>query len=200
MKVLNGLYWYPEGGIMDCNSYLFQDETCILIDPGIVYYLPNLIDGLREDGIDPNGVDAVINTHFHPDHAGANRAFIKKFGAKLMAYNGTRKSGVSGYFGDELRLNHIKLEVIHTPGHSPDSLSFYWREEKVLICGDLIFDRGVGRVDTPGGSGVELKRSIEEISKLEIEYLLPGHGEILWGRVNIDNNFDFIRSVYFGLI
>jgi glyoxylase-like metal-dependent hydrolase (beta-lactamase superfamily II) len=69
----------------------------------------------------------------------------------------------------------INLQVLHTPGHSPGSLSIYWSDNKVLIPGDVIFYGGVGRTDFSGGSITLLKQSIEKLSKLEVDYLLPGH-------------------------
>ena len=88
----------------------------------------------------------------------------------------------------------MELELIPAPGHSPDCVCFYSRQDKVLICGDVLFDRNTGRVDLPGGSADGLKKSIEGLSHLEVEYLLPGHMDIVAGIENVRNNFDFIRE------
>lgn len=93
--------------------------------------------------------------------------------------------------------NRINLQVLHTPGHSPGSLSFYWPDSKVLIPGDVIFYGSVGRTDFPGGSITILKQSIEKLSKLEVEYLLPGHsteyGSIIEGKERVERNFQALR-------
>ena len=86
----------------------------------------------------------------------------------------------------------MELELIHSPGHSPDSICFYCQKDKILICGDVIFNGNTGRVDLPGGTADELRQSIEELSRLEIEYLLPGHMDIVTGAVKVKSNFDFI--------
>jgi glyoxylase-like metal-dependent hydrolase (beta-lactamase superfamily II) len=88
----------------------------------------------------------------------------------------------------------LKLEAIPAPGHSPDSVCFYSPLAKFLICGDVLFQANTGRVDLPGGSAEQLKRSIEALSKLEIEYLLPGHGDIVAGGDAVKQNFQYIRE------
>jgi hydroxyacylglutathione hydrolase len=67
----------------------------------------------------------------------------------------------------------------------------------VLVCGDVIFEMNTGRVDLPGGNGGDLKKSIESLSQLDIEYLLPGHMDIVSGAEKVTANFDFIRSNVF---
>jgi glyoxylase-like metal-dependent hydrolase (beta-lactamase superfamily II) len=91
----------------------------------------------------------------------------------------------------------IDLQIWHTPGHSPGSISIYWPKNKVLITGDVVFYGAVGRTDFPGGSIWVLKQSIEKLSKLEVEYLLPGHsteyGSIIEGRERVERNFKAVR-------
>jgi hydroxyacylglutathione hydrolase len=95
---------------------------------------------------------------------------------------------------DERRLN---LQILLTPGHSPGSISIYWPDNKVLLTGDLIFYGGVGRTDFPGGSITTLKRSVEKLSQLEVEYLLPGHsteyGSIVEGKEKVERNFSAVK-------
>ena len=66
-----------------------------------------------------------------------------------------------------------------------------------MICGDVIFENNTGRVDLPGGNGEQLKKSIESLSQIEIEYLLPGHMGIVTGAENVVRNFDFIKTHIF---
>jgi hydroxyacylglutathione hydrolase len=91
----------------------------------------------------------------------------------------------------------LEIEFIEAPGHSPDCICFYLRQQKILICGDVLFDHNTGRVDLPGGNGEALKESIEMLSKLEIEYLLPGHMDVVEGTEKVADNFDFIRGNIF---
>jgi hydroxyacylglutathione hydrolase len=69
-------------------------------------------------------------------------------------------------------------------------------EAKVLFTGDLLFKGGVGRTDLPGGNGSQLKESIKRLTQVKIEWLLPGHGEIVSGGTDIKTNFhQIVQSV-----
>ncbi|MGC8811414.1 MAG: MBL fold metallo-hydrolase, partial [bacterium] len=72
-----------------------------------------------------------------------------------------------------------------------------WPEKKALFTGDVIFAMGVGRTDFPGGDGNLLRNSIERLADLDVELLLPGHGEIVKGKRNIQRNFAYIRTNFF---
>jgi glyoxylase-like metal-dependent hydrolase (beta-lactamase superfamily II) len=217
MKLTNNLYFYPEQGMLDCNTYVIKGSPGIIIDPGNVEFLASRVGGLHEDGIDPADIGIIVNTHLHVDHCGANEAFKKLSGAKislhpvqknnyrLLVIDGARLFGIepSEFTEDSvleesrLTFGGIDLELIPSPGHSPDCVCFYQRQEKVLICGDVLFEMNTGRVDLPGGNGEELKKSIEVLSRLDIEYLLPGHMGVITGAENVVRNFDFIRSNVF---
>jgi glyoxylase-like metal-dependent hydrolase (beta-lactamase superfamily II) len=97
---------------------------------------------------------------------------------------------------ERLGIGKIELKVLHTPGHSLCSICFYSEDKKILICGDLVFEQGVGRTDLPFGNTDELKNSIERISKLDTELLLPGHGAIIEGRNNIERNYEFVKAFF----
>jgi hydroxyacylglutathione hydrolase len=91
----------------------------------------------------------------------------------------------------------LSFEVIQTPGHSPGSICLYWPDKKILFTGDVVFNQGIGRTDLPGGNGKELKESIKKISRLDAEYLLPGHGDIVSGREAVKTNFANIERDWF---
>jgi len=217
MKLTNNLYLYPEQGMLDCNTYVITGSPGIVIDPGNAEFIQARIDGLRKDGIDPAGIGIIVNTHLHIDHCGANEAFKKISGAKialhpvqkqnyqLVVIDGARIFGIEpsefteDYLldGESLGNDGVEMEMIVSPGHSPDCVCFYNRRDKILICGDVLFEMNTGRVDLPGGNGEELKKSIEALSKLDIEYLLPGHMGVVSGAEKVVANFDFIRSNVF---
>jgi len=200
--------------MLDCNTYVIKGNPGIIIDPGSPMYLSALIDNLHKDNIDPEDIGIIANTHLHGDHCGANEAFKKLSGAEITIHRVQKEFynvvvvDAARFFGmppmefredacldgDRLSAGSMELELIHSPGHSPDCVCFYCREEKILICGDVIFDRSVGRVDLPGGSAYELRESIEKLSKLEIEYLLPGHMDIVTGAEQVARNFALIRE------
>jgi glyoxylase-like metal-dependent hydrolase (beta-lactamase superfamily II) len=58
----------------------------------------------------------------------------------------------------------------------------------------------VGRTDFPGGDGKQLIESIEKVRKLDLEILLPGHGEMILGKDQIQENFAFIEENYYGFL
>ena len=218
MKLTNNLYYYPENGGFDSNTYVISGNPGILIDPGNTAYLPQLVEAMSRDGLDPKEIGLVVNTHLHGDHCYANDEFRRLYGAsvamhpvqkekyQLVVMQGARFFGIppietrEDYLleDDSLRAGDTEVEMIHAPGHSPDSICYYLKADKALICGDVIFHNNVGRVDIPGGSIDELTGSIEALSATDTAYLLPGHMEIVTGRENVAENFRFVRERVLG--
>ena len=214
MKLTNNLYFYPEKGMLDCNTYVVKDDIGIIIDPGSAQFLPALIKDLQKDGIAPQDIDLIVNTHLHVDHCWANEAFKKLSKAKITLHPVQKRFydvavvETSRFFGLQpvdfkedscldshgLQTGGMEFELIPSPGHSPDSICFYCKKDKVLVCGDVVFDGNTGRVDLPGGNAAELTQSIEQLSRLEIEYLLPGHMDIVNGAGKVKGNFEFISE------
>ena len=90
--------------------------------------------------------------------------------------------------------------MLVTPGHSPGSICLYWPDRKVLFTGDVVFNQSIGRTDLPGGSSGDLKKSIIRLSKLDVEYLLTGHGEMVTGREKVQENFHMIQDYWFNYL
>jgi len=220
MKLTKNLYFFSEKGMMDCNTYVIKDKTSLLIDPGLTQFLPALIEDMQRDGIDPKDIKLIANTHLHGDHCWANDAFKQLSGAEILMHPVQKQFGqaaavqTSQFFGvsavefsedrlmdgDKLSLGETEFELIPSPGHSPDSVCYYCPNDKFLICGDVIFNQNTGRVDLPGGNADQLKASIERLSQLDIEYLLPGHMDIVVGSENVKNNFEFIKKYVLGYL
>jgi len=217
MKLTDNLYFYPENGMMDCNTYVIKDDLSVIVDPGSLQFLSQLAGDLFKDGIDPKDIDIITNTHLHPDHCWANESFKSISGAKIIIHPlhkefydwiVTEASKFLGFQGlgfeadsylddNKLSTGHMDFELVHTPGHSPESICFYSKSKKILIPGDVIFAQNTGRVDLPGGNAEELKQSIEGLSQLEIEYLLPGHMDFVSGAEEVKSNFEFIKKHVF---
>lgn len=183
------------------NTYILYNEhkQCIIIDPGC--YFPEEKDELR-DFIAQHGLkpEMLLNTHCHLDHVFGNKDMADTYGLTLQLHekeipvlNFASASGLmynmpfdnySGEFiflkeGDTLLLGEDELEVIFAPGHSPGHICFYCALQHFIICGDVLFNRSIGRTDLPGGDHQELIRNIRK--KL---FVLPdetkvysGHGE-----------------------
>lgn len=244
LKLLKNLYCYiwPGRG-NNCNTYLFADvldgdRPHIVVDPGHLVNefrercFDQLLISMEKDGLKPEDVGLIINTHSHPDHCEASKALVERTRAKVGA--GRLKQALIAFHEDEIEYrremanklgrrldlepdlclregdlnlgkeNKINLKVLHTPGHSPGSISIYWPEDRVLITGDVVFYGAIGRTDLPGGDGKLLKQSIERMSELDVEYLLPGHsaplGSIIEGREKVMRNFTFIEMNYFPML
>ncbi len=216
MKITDNIYFFPETGMMDCNTCVIKDDITVMIDPGLDRFLPGLLKALEADGIDPKDIDVIINTHLHLDHYWACDELKKITGAKILLHPLQKEHyeltvvGVSQVFGmspihimeDELMdgklsTGKLKFEIINAPGHSPDSLCYYTKDQEVIICGDVVFAGNTGRTDFPGGGGNQLKQSIEGIAELEIEHLLPGHMGMVSGKNNVQQNFEFVRTNVF---
>ncbi len=216
MRIQDGVYWYKEKGLLDANTYVIKDELTLLIDPGLENYLGLRLEEMRAGGIDARDIDLIALTHLHPDHCDATTALKEISGAKvalhssqleyldIMAEEASRFLGIGTakkfevdfVLEESLNLGNTELRILHTPGHSPESICFYAPAKKTLICGDLVFEKSVGRTDLPFGSTEELKSSINTVSTLDTEFLLPGHGAIIEGRSNVKRNYEFVTEFY----
>ena len=201
----------------NCNTYLIDGSERILIDPGHVMHFDHVRKGLAELGLGVEDIDAVIVTHAHPDHIEAVRLF--KGGAARVAMHEMAWQLIASFgpmidpnmdinvlrpdvFLSEgrMEMGDAAFEVIHTPGHSPGSVSLYWPEKKALFAGDLIFEEGIGRTDIPGGDGAQLKDSIRRVADLDVELLLPGHGGVIQGKRAVQENFRQVMDFWFKFV
>ena len=215
MQLSDQLYAFPWQllDVNNCNSYLIDGPFRILIDPGHQHLFTELGNSLASINIRREDINLIIATHIHPDHIEAVQSFsslstmvtIHEIEYNYFQENTQRHDGFSiepDFLLTEgtLRAGNIELEVIHTPGHSPGSICLYWPSHKALFAGDVVFEQGVGRTDLPGGNGDQLKKSIGRLSSLNIELLLPGHGNIIRGQEEVARNFSLIENTYFGIL
>ena len=150
-------------GPLDTNCYILEKENQVLvIDPG------DEVEKIRQV-IGSAKVLKVLITHKHFDHIGALYDIMDL--EKIESLEADTKEEA------EYKLGPFTFEVIKTPGHSKDSICFYFKKDKVMFVGDFIFKRNIGRCDLPTGSFNEMKKSIEKIKKYPKDIILyPGHG------------------------
>ena len=151
-------------GLLDENCYVLKKNgTCLVVDPGDDYHK-------IKDVVGDDKVLAVLLTHSHFDHIGALRNFLTKRSVKIF-----KKSSVEE---KEYQIGDFSFQVIYTPGHSKDSISFYFKEEKLMFVGDFVFKESIGRCDLPGGSEDEMQESLSKIKGYPVDVTLyPGHGD-----------------------
>jgi len=151
-------------GYLDENCYvLIKNGSCLVVDPGDNF--PKIKAEVGE-----NKILGVLITHSHFDHIGALRNFLTKKSIKIF-----KKSNLEE---KEYTIGDFKFKCIYTPGHSKDSVTFFFEEENFMLVGDFIFNESIGRTDLPGGSAEEMQESINKI----LEYsdnitIYPGHNE-----------------------
>lgn len=182
-------------GPIETNCYIVGDEDSglgVIIDPG--GDVADILDAVREADAD---IVYVIDTHAHFDHTVANAEVLAATGAKLVLHRdevpilaqggGASTFGIPGVSsppadllvkdGDVITVGNVRFRVIHTPGHTPGSISLYVEDEGVLFSGDLLFNQGVGRTDLPGGDYDAIMRSLQRVLSLPEETVVyPGHG------------------------
>ncbi len=187
-------------GPLQANCYLLAEgsgKPAAIIDPGGDGPLINAV--VERDKLQPV---VIINTHGHIDHIAANSYLKKIYPVPLLIHEddapglsdpALNLSGIGfGNFsspppdrllrdGDIIEVGALRLEVLHTPGHTPGGISLLFRrpyEQDLVFTGDTLFAGGVGRTDFPGGSMEDLLNSIR--NKLlvlpEDTIVYPGHG------------------------
>ncbi len=141
-------------GPLQANCYFIsKGEEMILIDPGEeVEKIEHVIGDKKIVGI--------LVTHYHFDHVGALDYFLNKYGLKAND-----------------KIKNFNYEILSTPGHSKDSLTFYFPKENVMFTGDFLFKGTIGRMDLEGGDEGEMRESLKQIFTYSSTIkIYPGHG------------------------
>jgi len=185
-------------GILQCNCSVLGDEAtreAIVVDPGDD--IGQILEILRRHDL---RVTAIVITHAHIDHIGGaqklkvatgapvfmnpNDRGLQKIMSEQAAWLGVEtpeavEIDAAALDGDKLAVGTTEVHVLHTPGHTPGSISLWMPSENKLVAGDTLFRGSIGRTDLPGGDGRQILRSIH--AKLlplpEETVVIPGHGQ-----------------------
>ncbi len=193
------IFKYFETGPLMVNCYIVGDaksKEAVVIDPG--GDVPLILKELSEDQLK---CKMIIDTHCHFDHIGGNKKLKEATDAPICIHPAekdliTKMSEMATYFGvesdrsppadkfleegDTVKVGALELKVLHTPGHSPGSITLYHqdKDKTIAMVGDVLFQFSVGRTDFPGGSQRQLIASIK--TKLyplgDNCEIYPGHG------------------------
>ncbi len=186
-------------GPLQCNCTILGDpETgeAIVIDPGDE--APRVLKRLAVHGLKPK---AILITHTHLDHVAGNHEVREKTGAKVMLHerdlplydNLGMQAGFIGmdtpvraevdehiHEGDVIAFGNKgdSIQVLHTPGHTPGSCSFFLGSQNLLFSGDTLFSGSIGRTDLWGGDFDTEVRSIREklLPLPDATRVVAGHG------------------------
>jgi hydroxyacylglutathione hydrolase len=183
-------------GPLETNCYLIAGDEGgpgAVIDPGD--YADQILAVAERLGIN---IEKIIVTHGHWDHIGALADLANLTGAEVLVHKKDaeyltdpdknlsglvfarreRRADRSVEDGDIIKIGDLDLRVIHTPGHTPGSMSIL--VENNLFCGDLIFFGSIGRTDLPGGSRDEMHHSLHAKAMMlpDETNIYPGHGPV----------------------
>ncbi|MFX0097250.1 MAG: MBL fold metallo-hydrolase [Candidatus Hodarchaeota archaeon] len=202
MEVVRDLH-FVSGVLSDSNVYVLGKDEITLIDVGTGDNLNRLFKVIDSCNLDSKDIKQVIVTHAHIDHIGGLSMISELLNPRICAPSeetpyiekGDDYMILAWMFnskfepvrvdtklneGDRIHAEEFSLRVLHTPGHTKGSICLYDEERKILFSGDTVFSGGgFGRVDLPTGNAEDLRKSLLELSKLEVEYLLPGHMSIV---------------------
>ena len=154
------------------NCYvLVKNHMALVIDPGDEYEKIKACIG-------DDKVIGVLVTHGHIDHVGATGYF-----EKVYNYDNLKEG--------KYKIGPFKFEVIYVPGHSSDSIAYYFYDDDKMFTGDFLFKGTVGRMDLPTGSPTDMKNSLNKIKNYPDAKIYPGHGDFSTLDYEVKNNIYF---------
>lgn len=165
-------------GPLKTNCYLIEKENnCLIIDPASDFELIK-----REIG--SLNIVGILITHYHFDHIGALKELVSFYNVPIYDYKSNSTS-----------VNDFNFEVIHNPGHTSDSVSFYFKQDKIMFVGDFIFKGTIGRTDLDTGNDLDMMDSLEKLKKYPDDiHIYPGHGSSTYLEYEKENNMYLKRQ------
>lgn len=162
-------------GPLQSNCYLLEkNNQYLLIDPGEDY---NQIKKFIQN----KNITGILITHNHYDHTASVNNLIKDYYIKIYSINNLKEG--------QNKIGSFNFEVIYTKGHTMDSITYYFYEDKVMFTGDFLFKGTIGRCDFTESNKNEMIKSIKKIKQYnENITIYPGHGEKTTLKNELQNN------------
>ena len=163
-------------GNLEENCYfIIKDNSCIIVDPGDEFHkIDEIIKKLSLN------VVAVLVTHAHFDHIGALEEVLNKYNIPLFYNNINKEISYENLISvneSKYELDKFKFEVIYTPGHRNDLVTYYFYEDNIMFTGDFLFRNSIGRTDLEYSNFNDMIFSLNKIYKYNDEIIIyPGHG------------------------
>jgi glyoxylase-like metal-dependent hydrolase (beta-lactamase superfamily II) len=186
MEIASGIHSIPVDkasfmGFFAPNVYLVVDKYhSALVDSG---YGDEESIRARIDYINTVKPDLryIVLTHTHPDHTGGAALIREETGADIVLHSAEVERAAipvdkAVVDGDSLLLDGIKLEIIHTPGHSPGHICIYLVDRRVLFSGDQVVGTGTTAMRPPDGDMAIYIDSLRKLLNYDIAMIYPGHG------------------------
>jgi hydroxyacylglutathione hydrolase len=156
-------------------SYIIADQKtkeAAVVDPS--YNAGEISRLLKTEGLQ---LKYVINTHGHSDHTAGNTELLSTFKAKLVAHNLSRlHPDLPVENNDTISIGKISIQILHTPGHTNDSICLLI-DKQIVLTGDTLFVGECGRTDLPTGNSKNMYDSLfNKLLKLNDDVkVYPGH-------------------------
>jgi glyoxylase-like metal-dependent hydrolase (beta-lactamase superfamily II) len=169
------------------NIFIFvEGDSISLVDTGSGIAPNTVIPQLEQLSLKIEEVARVVLTHGHIDHIGGLPQICEHSSPEIFVHENDADDvislGVKSIHhlrdGDDIPLGRRNLRVLHTPGHTDGSVCLH--DSELILTGDTVFPGGYfGRTDLPSGDWRKLIDSLDRLSHLEAQVMLPGHGEPL---------------------
>jgi glyoxylase-like metal-dependent hydrolase (beta-lactamase superfamily II) len=153
------------------NTWLVGESPCVVIDPG-----PDVTEHVERVAAEAGRVAVILLTHRHDDHAPAAARLAALTGATIRAATPEAGERAIGHGEVVAGSGDVELEVVATPGHTPDHLAFLLRGGRALFTGDAVLGRGTSVIDPPEGDLAAYLGSLQAMLDLDPAVIHPGHG------------------------
>ena len=194
------------GGGYDCNHYLIlSGSEALLVDAGTGMATQASLERIQ-DLLEGHQIRIYL-THWHHDHTGGAPALARALDAEILmpeaeavaVREGRSDLTLGETFGaeqeahpvtgvqpgDHLEVGEIRLEVLHTPGHTAGHTSLWHEASRSLLAGDAVFSDGAfGRVDLPTGDAEQMLKTLGTLEALGVANLYPGHMDVVKGEAS----------------